>query len=57
MQKLSEKESLSSELQGQLDLYKEVDPEVLEQIRTETKVAQEAANRWTGRFLFCFSSR
>lgn len=47
---LSEKESLSSKLKGELDLYKEVDPEVLEQIKTETKIAQEAANRWTGQY-------
>ncbi|PIK56806.1 hypothetical protein BSL78_06275 [Apostichopus japonicus] len=35
------------QIKGELDLYKEVDPEVLEQIKTETKIAQEAANRWT----------
>ncbi|PIK36420.1 hypothetical protein BSL78_26750 [Apostichopus japonicus] len=47
LEELSEKESLSTKLRGELDLYKEVDPEVLEQIKTETKIAQEAANRWT----------
>ncbi|KAJ8042641.1 Meiotic nuclear division protein 1-like [Holothuria leucospilota] len=47
LMKLSEKEALHSKLQAELEMYKEIDPEVLDQIKQQTVVAQEAANRWT----------
>lgn len=47
LKKLSEKEALHSKLQAELEMYKEIDPEVLDQIKQQTVVAQEAANRWT----------
>ena len=37
------------ELETELERYKECDPEVIEEMKKETKMAKEAANRWTGK--------
>ena len=50
MQQLAEKEALNTKLQVDLDRYRECDPEVIEEVKTQTVVAKEAANRWTGQF-------
>ena len=31
-----------------LEKYRECDPEVMQQMKEETEMAREAANRWTG---------
>ncbi|XP_044286582.1 tripartite motif-containing protein 2 isoform X4 [Varanus komodoensis] len=36
------------QLKGEIDKYKECDPDIIEEIRQANKVAKEAANRWTG---------
>ena len=38
-----------SQLDTELERYRECDPEVIEEVKQETKTAKEAANRWTGR--------
>ncbi len=48
LQRLAEKETLNAELQRDLEKYRECDPEVLEEVKAQTVVAKEAANRWTG---------
>uniref|UniRef100_A0A8D2KU19 Meiotic nuclear division protein 1 homolog n=1 Tax=Varanus komodoensis TaxID=61221 RepID=A0A8D2KU19_VARKO len=35
------------QLKGEIDKYKECDPDIIEEIRQANKVAKEAANRWT----------
>ena len=47
LKELAEKEELSKKLSKELEHYKECDPEVLEKMVEETKIAHEAANRWT----------
>ena len=34
------------ELQSEIQKYKDCDPEVLDRLREETKMAKEGANRW-----------
>lgn len=46
--RLSEVKSETSKLESELEKYRECDPEVIEAVKQETKVAKEAANRWTG---------
>ena len=48
LEELAEKEALNSKLQQELDQYRDCDPEVVEEVKTQTVVAKEAANRWTG---------
>ncbi|XP_044286581.1 tripartite motif-containing protein 2 isoform X3 [Varanus komodoensis] len=40
------------QLKGEIDKYKECDPDIIEEIRQANKVAKEAANRWTGALTF-----
>ncbi|XP_072024201.1 LOW QUALITY PROTEIN: meiotic nuclear division protein 1 homolog [Amphiura filiformis] len=47
LKQLAEKESLNAKLQADLDKYRECDPEVLEEVKTQTVMAKEAVNRWT----------
>lgn len=47
LEELAEKEALNSKLQQELDQYRDCDPEVVEEVKTQTVVAKEAANRWT----------
>ena len=42
---------MRAELCAELEKYRECDPEVMQQMKNETVVAKEAANRWTGAFL------
>jgi len=46
--KLSKLQSDKKKLLEELDRHKDCDPEVMEQMKEETSVAREAANRWTG---------
>ena len=46
---MSEKQGERAELQKELERYRECDPEVIDAMKEETKVAKEAANRWTGK--------
>lgn len=48
MKKLTKKTTERDDLLKELQTYKENDPEVLENMKKEAKVAHEAANRWTG---------
>ena len=48
LERLSEKQGERAELQKELERYRECDPEVIDAMKEETKVAKEAANRWTG---------
>ncbi|XP_046840276.1 meiotic nuclear division protein 1 homolog [Xenia sp. Carnegie-2017] len=41
------KEELNLKLAKDLEKYKECDPEVIEKMSEEAKIAQESANRWT----------
>lgn len=47
LQNVAKKEELCQQLSEELEHFKECDPEVLEKMRKETKIAHEAANRWT----------
>ncbi|XP_064612721.1 meiotic nuclear division protein 1 homolog [Liolophura sinensis] len=44
---LRKREDEKKQLLAELERYKECDPEVLEEMKQETKIAKEAANRWT----------
>ncbi|KAL4223998.1 Meiotic nuclear division protein 1 [Mactra antiquata] len=44
---LKEIQNENSRLENELERYRECDPEVIENIKVETKVAKESANRWT----------
>lgn len=44
---LKQKEGEKKKLLEELEVYKECDPDVLKEIELQTKVAHEAANRWT----------
>ena len=46
---MSEKQGERAELQKELERYRECDPEVIDAMKEEIKVAKEAANRWTGK--------
>ncbi|XP_021373110.1 meiotic nuclear division protein 1 homolog isoform X1 [Mizuhopecten yessoensis] len=41
------KKDEKSRLMSELDLYRECDPDVLQEVQNQTVVAKEAANRWT----------
>lgn len=45
---LNKKREELHQLEAELEKYRECDPEVVAQMREESKVAKEAANRWTG---------
>lgn len=47
MKELAKKETVSQEMTKELEKYRECDPEVLENLKKETLMAKEAANRWT----------
>ena len=51
LERLSEKHGERAELQKELERYRECDPEVIDAMKEETKVAKEAANRWTGKII------
>ncbi|KAL3858205.1 hypothetical protein ACJMK2_012807 [Sinanodonta woodiana] len=44
---LSRKQEEKATLLAEIARYKECDPEVIEQVKTESQTAKEAANRWT----------
>ncbi|XP_038059612.1 meiotic nuclear division protein 1 homolog [Patiria miniata] len=44
---LAEQEQENSRLKAELEKYRECDPEVLEEVKKQTLVARDAANRWT----------
>ncbi|XP_060084485.1 meiotic nuclear division protein 1 homolog [Ylistrum balloti] len=44
---LAERREEKSCLMSELELYRECDPEVLQEVQNHTAVAKEAANRWT----------
>ncbi|XP_033747912.1 meiotic nuclear division protein 1 homolog isoform X1 [Pecten maximus] len=44
---LAERREEKSRLMSELELYRECDPEVLQEVQNQTTVAREAANRWT----------
>ena len=48
MQELQEKIEEVKSLEAEIEKYKDCDPEVMKHKQKETKIAQEAANRWTG---------
>lgn len=47
LEELSELEAKKAELEATLKKYEGCDPEVLEKLQAETKMAKEAINRWT----------
>ncbi|XP_022110505.1 meiotic nuclear division protein 1 homolog isoform X1 [Acanthaster planci] len=47
MKTLAVQEQENSRLKAELEKYRECDPEVLEEVKKQTLVAREAANRWT----------
>ncbi len=47
LEKLQEKEKESTELKAKLEQLRECDPEVLKEVREQSVVAKESANRWT----------
>lgn len=47
LKNVAEKEKFCQQLAEELEHYKECDPEVLEKMAKETKIAREAVNRWT----------
>ena len=48
LKQLDERKREKEELTKELEKYRECDPVVLEQVKKESVVAVEAANRWTG---------
>ena len=46
---LSAAQAEKRELEAELARYRECDPEVIDEMKKEIKVAKEAANRWTGK--------
>ena len=46
---LARKEKEKQALSTELERYKVCDPQVLKEISQQTKVAVDAANRWTGK--------
>ena len=46
--KLADLKTLRTSLAQELEQYKSCDPQVLKELKQQTVVAQEAANRWTG---------
>ncbi|KAH3889991.1 meiotic nuclear division protein 1 homolog [Dreissena polymorpha] len=44
---LSDAQSEKSRLEKELERYRECDPEVIAEVKQQTQVAKEAANRWT----------
>lgn len=45
---LSNAQTEKSRLETELERYRECDPEVIAEVKQQTQVAKEAANRWTG---------
>jgi len=57
LSELSKLQSDKKKLLEELDRHKDCDPEVMEQMKEDTVVAREAANRWTGfKYLFSIKS-
>ena len=48
LERLAQQEQENSKLKAELEKYRECDPQVLEEVKQQTMVAREAANRWTG---------
>lgn len=48
LSKLEAKKKVVKNLHTELDKYKACDPERMKQLKTESAVAREATNRWTG---------
>ena len=46
--KLTDLKTLRTSLAQELEQYKSCDPQVLKELKQQTVVAHEAANRWTG---------
>lgn len=51
---LAQKEEELAQLNSELQKYRECDPEVMQEMKEETVVAKDAANRWTGIVLTLF---
>ncbi|KAK2161806.1 hypothetical protein LSH36_109g02032 [Paralvinella palmiformis] len=47
LSQLAKKEAEKKALECELEKYKECDPDVMEQMKTELVIAKDAANRWT----------
>ena len=47
LKELAQKETSYTELEKELERYRECDPEVLENMKKETLMAKDGANRWT----------
>ena len=52
LQNLAERKEQKKKLEAELEKYKACDPERMKQLQSETTVAKEAANRWTGMSLY-----
>lgn len=52
IEELNKRRSEKESIQMELEKYKESDPEVLKKIGKEANEAKEAANRWTGKYIF-----
>ena len=51
MEELNRKRKEKETLLAEIERYKECDPQVMEQMKQEIKIAKEAINRWTGKHL------
>ena len=47
LQELAELEKKKSQLENQIALYKDSDPETVEMLKNQIKISKESANRWT----------
>lgn len=56
MSMLEKKTKEKNELLQELEVFKENDPELMEKMQNETRVALDAANRWTGTVLCMLGS-
>ncbi|XP_060573242.1 meiotic nuclear division protein 1 homolog [Ruditapes philippinarum] len=47
LSRLSEMQGEKTQMEAELERYRECDPDVIEELKQETKIAKEASNRWT----------
>ncbi|XP_060597711.1 meiotic nuclear division protein 1 homolog [Ruditapes philippinarum] len=47
LSRLSEMQGEKTRMEAELERYRECDPDVIEELKQETKIAKEAGNRWT----------
>ena len=48
LQQLKEARAMKEQLEAELEEYKTCDPEIMQQMKKETRLALDASNRWTG---------